>query len=113
MPNVSIDHGVMEKAPNVLVVPGSFAWSDLGSFTTAWELSPKDDAQNAVPEGSVVVQSKGCYVSAPRQKLVALVGVEDLVVVDTEDALLVMPRQRDQDVREVVEALKQRNDPRL
>ena len=61
----------------------------------------------------MLVDARGCYVSAPRGKLVALVGVEDLVVVDTADAILVMPRDRAQDVRAVVDALKARDDDRV
>lgn len=108
--SISIDHGIMEKAPDVLVVPGDFGWSDLGSYATAWELAPKDAAGNAARADAVLVDARGCYVSAPAGKVVALVGVEDLVVVDTEDALLVLPRDRAQDVRAVVDALKARGD---
>ena len=94
------------------VVPGSFGWSDLGSWTTAYELASKDEQGNATRAEAVMVDSTGCYVSAPSGKLVALVGVHDLVVVETEDALLVMPRERAQDVRAVVDELKARRDPR-
>ncbi|MCA9574591.1 MAG: mannose-1-phosphate guanylyltransferase [Polyangiales bacterium] len=110
--SVSFDHGIMENAERISVVSGSFGWSDLGSWTTAYELASKDGAGNAARPTDVLVDSIGCYVSAPSQKLVALVGVHDLVVVDTEDALLVMPRERAQDVRAVVDALKARDDPR-
>ncbi len=113
LPAVSIDHGVMEKAERVAVVPGAFGWSDLGSWTTAWELSERDSNDNALPEGAVAVDSRGCYARAPEGKLVALVGVRDLVVVDTEDALLIVPRERAQDVRAVVDALKASKDPRV
>lgn len=103
-PSISIDHGVMERAEDVRVIPGSFGWSDVGSWTTAWELAPHDAAGNAGE--ALFVDTRGTFVSAPPGKLVALVGVEDFVVVDTEDALLVMPRERAQDVRLVVEALR-------
>jgi len=113
LPSISIDHGIMEKAPDVLVVPSDFGWTDLGSYETAWELAPKDGAGNAAPPDAVLVDARGCYVRATRGKVVALVGVEDLVVVETEDALLVMPRARAQDVRAVVAALQARGDTRL
>lgn len=113
LPSVSIDHGVMEKAAVVHVVPGSFGWSDLGSWMSAWELSAKDEANNAVRGDAVLVDARGNIVDVPAGKMVALVGVADLVVVDTEDALLVMPRQRAQDVRAVVEALRARKDERF
>lgn len=110
LPSVSIDHGVMEKAERVSVVPGSFGWSDLGSWTTAWELAPKDDADNAVTGDTIAVDARGCYVRGPRGKKIAIVGVTDLVVVDTEDALLVVPRDRAQDVRRVVQALEEKGE---
>lgn len=113
LPSVSIDHGVMEKVDEVLVVPGSFGWNDLGSWTTSWEMAEHDAHGNALPEGAVVVDARGNFVSIAPGKLVALVGVHDLVVVDTEDALLILPRSRAQDVRAVVDALKARKDERF
>ena len=110
LPAVSLDHGVMEKAERVAVVPGDFGWSDVGSWTTAWELATKDAEHNAAtsPDDVVLVDAHGSYVRAPAGKVVALIGVRDLVVVDTEDALLVVPRDRAQDVRAVVDALRAR-----
>ncbi len=112
LPSVSIDHGVMEKADRVAVVPGDFGWSDVGSWTSAWELAPRDGSRNAVTDAeAVLVDATGCYVRGPRGKVIALVGVRDLVVVDTPDALLVVPRERAQDVREIVRALEARKLP--
>ena len=112
LPAVSIDHGIMEKVDSVSVVPGTFDWSDLGSWTSAWELSPHDDRDNVLPDGAIGIDARGNYAWAPDGKLVALVGVEDLVVVDSGDALLVVPRERAQDVREIVAALRERGDER-
>jgi mannose-1-phosphate guanylyltransferase len=107
LPDISIDHGVMEKAARVVVVPGDFGWSDVGSWTSAWELATRDEQQNALFGETVAVDTRGCYVRTTSSgKLVALLGLEDVVVVDTEDALLVMPRSRAQDVRAVVNSLK-------
>jgi mannose-1-phosphate guanylyltransferase len=108
LPSVSIDYGVMEKAAEVAVVPGDFGWSDVGNWTSAWELAPKDGLGNAVASDAVLVGSAGCYVRAPEGKVVALVGVRDLVIVDTEEALLVVPRERAQEVRAVVDELARR-----
>lgn len=112
LPAVSIDHGIMEKVSSVSVVPGSFEWSDLGSWTSAWELASRDEHANVLPDGSIAVRSSGNYVRAPEGKLVALVGVDNLVIVDSGDALLVIPRDRAQDVREIVQTLRERDDPR-
>ncbi len=110
LPSISIDYGVMEKVSrepgNVAVVPGDFGWSDVGSWESAWELGKKDAHGNAVPEGAVMVDAKNNLARVTGKKVVALVGVDDLVVVETEDAILVMPRNRAQDVRAVVDALK-------
>lgn len=117
LPSISIDHAVMEKAAWLAVVPGSFGWNDVGSWESAWELAAKDDAKNSAPEGAIVVDSRGVLVrdlsTAGSKKTIALVGVDDLVVVETDDALLVMPRSRAQDVRLVVEELKKRGSDRL
>jgi mannose-1-phosphate guanylyltransferase len=112
LPAVSIDHGIMEKVDSVSVVPGSFDWSDLGSWTSAWELSPHDARGNVLPEGGLGIDATGNYAWAPEGKLVALIGVQDLVVVDSGDALLVVPRERAQEVRDVVAALRERGDGR-
>jgi mannose-1-phosphate guanylyltransferase len=116
LPSVSIDVGVMEKAKKLAVVPGSFGWNDVGSWESAWELATKDDAGNALPLGGVAVDARGNLVrdltTAAGKRVYALVGVNDLVVVETDDAVLVIPRDRAQDVRKIVEALKARGDTR-
>jgi len=118
LPSISIDHGVMDHLEQFAVVPGDFGWSDVGSFQTAWELADKDMAANAAPQGTVLLDARRNLVmdlrkKAPERRVIALVGVEDLVVVETDDALLVVPRARSQDVKEVVAALKARGDGKL
>jgi len=110
-PKISIDYGVMEKEQGLMVVPGDFGWSDLGSWESAWELSPKDANGNVAPAGTILFDAERNLVhdlrkKSPSQKVIALVGVHDLCVVETDDALLILPRERSQDVREVVEQLK-------
>lgn len=117
LPSVSIDVGVMEKAKRLAVVPGSFGWNDLGSWESAWELAPKDAAENALPDGSVAVDAKRNLVrdltaDGGKKRVYALVGVNDVVVVETDDAVLVMSREKSQDVKAVVQELKKRSDPR-
>jgi mannose-1-phosphate guanylyltransferase len=106
LPSISIDHGIMEKAASVSVLPGDFGWSDVGSWTTVWELAARDTEGNAFFGDVVPVESRNCYVRAPEGKVVAVIGLDDVVVVDTDDALLVLPRERSQEVREIVEALR-------
>jgi mannose-1-phosphate guanylyltransferase len=104
---ISIDYGVMEKAEEVLVIPGSFGWSDLGSWDALWEVSEKDAQGNAVRGEFIGVDAADSLIHSPG-KLVALVGVRDLLVVETEDALLVCRRGRSQEVRTVVEEIEKR-----
>jgi mannose-1-phosphate guanylyltransferase len=116
LPSISVDHGVMEKAKRIAVVPGDFGWNDVGSWQVTWEMSEKDKDGNALPAGSVTVDAKNNLVrdltSAARTapKRWALIGVSDLVVVETDDAVLVVPRERAQDVRAVVDALAKRGE---
>jgi mannose-1-phosphate guanylyltransferase len=106
----SIDYGVMEKAENVVVVPGSFGWSDVGSWSALPEVIENDSAENVVVNVRefVSVDSGKCVVSGGG-KVVALVGVHDLVIVDTDDALLVCGTERAQDVKKIVEELQRRD----
>jgi mannose-1-phosphate guanylyltransferase len=119
LPSVSIDTGVMEKASRLAVVPGNFGWNDVGSWESAWELASKDDAGNALPARAVAVGARGNLVrdltseGTRAKKVFALVGVNDLVIVETDDAVLIIPRDRAQDVRSVVQALKTRGDGSL
>ncbi|XXF77253.1 mannose-1-phosphate guanylyltransferase [Myxococcaceae bacterium GXIMD 01537] len=107
LPSISIDYGVMEKASNIAVLPGDFGWSDVGSFAAIPEVRPADAHGNVVAGEAVVVDSKGCVVLADKRP-VAVVGLTDVVVVDAGDAILVVPKDKSQDVRKVVEALKAR-----
>jgi len=116
LPSISIDHGVMDHLAEFAVVPGDFGWSDVGSFQSAWELADKDERGNVAPEHAVLIDARRNLVmdlrtdTAPSGRVIALVGVEDLVVVETGDALLVVPRARAQDVKDIVAALKTRGE---
>ena len=105
--SVSIDYGVMEKAKNVLVVPGAFDWSDLGSWDALWEVSEKDENGNVVRGEFIAIDAADSLIQSAG-KLVALVGVKDLLVVETKDVLLVCRRGRSQDVRKIVETLEKK-----
>jgi mannose-1-phosphate guanylyltransferase len=104
---VSIDYGVMEKASDVLVIPGDFGWSDLGSWDALWEVSKKDESGNVVRGQFIGVDAADSLIHGTG-KLVALVGVKDLLVVETDDALLICRRGRSQDVRRIVEILEKK-----
>lgn len=109
-PSDSIDYAIMEKVSRLNVVPADIGWSDLGSFQAAWELAGRDEAENALPSGAVAIDARRNLVmdlrtNAPAERTVALVGVSDLCVIETDDALLVVPRDRCQEVKAVVAQL--------
>ncbi len=103
--DISVDYAVMEKAERVAVVPGRFDWSDIGSWQALGDLVPADAAGNRVQGAAVLVDTKDCFVRS-EDRLVATLGVENLLVVDTPDALLVADRSRAQDVKSIVQRLK-------
>jgi mannose-1-phosphate guanylyltransferase len=110
-PAQSIDYALMEKADGVVVADGDFGWSDVGAWSTLAEVWPRDASGNAVRGQTITLDSKDCLVWNPG-RLTALVGVRDLVIVDTGDALLVCDAALDQKVKDVVEALKRKKELR-
>ena len=106
-PNISIDYAVMEKTPHAAVVPVDCAWSDIGAWSALWSLASKDQNGTAALGDVVALDSKDCYIRSDGP-LVATVGIEDLVIVATQDAILVAPKDRDQDVKKLVDELKAR-----
>lgn len=106
-PDISIDYALMEKAENVAVVPCAIGWSDIGSWNALGELVAADSDGNRILGEAVMVGSRNNYVQTEHH-LVAAVGVDDLVIVDTQDAVLVAHKHRTQDVKQVVARLKQR-----
>jgi mannose-1-phosphate guanylyltransferase/mannose-6-phosphate isomerase len=107
-PAEAIDRAVMERTADAAVIPADFEWSDVGSWSALWDLAEKDAAGNAT-RGDVQMQDTSGSLVFGDRRLVATLGVEDLIIVDTDDALLVADRSRSQDVREVVEDLKRAN----
>lgn len=103
-PSISIDYAVMERADNTAVVASDFGWSDIGSWKAISELYESDDSGNSIRGKAVMVDSTGCFIQGDK-RLVAAVGVKDLVIVDTGDAVLVADRNQAQDVKEVVARL--------
>ncbi len=105
IPALSIDYALMEKARGVLVTKGDFGWSDVGAWSSLFDVWPCDAAGNAVRGEAVALDSGNCLVHTPG-KLTALIGVKDLIVIDTGDALLICRRDLDQKVKDIVEILK-------
>jgi mannose-1-phosphate guanylyltransferase/mannose-6-phosphate isomerase len=104
-PDISFDYAVMEKAEKRAVVRAGFDWNDIGSWAALAELTKADAAGNRVDGEAVLIDAARCFIQR-KDRVVAAVGVEDLLIVDTTDALLVAKRSRAQDVKKVVERLK-------
>lgn len=105
LPKISIDRGVIEKARQIVVFPGSFGWDDLGTWAALERICPTDTQGNVVRGQALTIDSSGCIVES-RHRLVAALGMQDLIVVDTEDVLLVCPKHRVQDIKRVTAALR-------
>ncbi len=102
----TIDYGVMEGAADVVVIPSEIGWSDIGSWSSLASLLPGDENENVVVGDHIGLGTSGSLIFGGR-RLIATIGLEDMVVVDTDDALLVCPKRHDQKVREIVDMLKQ------
>lgn len=109
IPSTSIDYALMEKAKGVLMNKGSFGWSDVGAWSSLFDIWEKDHNVNVLRGKNIVMDSRNCLLYSPH-KFTALVGVKDLIVVDTEDVLLVCHKNKDQKVKEVVEQIKKKGD---
>jgi len=107
IPSISIDYALMEKAEGVLMGKGNFGWSDVGAWSSLADIWPKDNEGNALKGESIILDSQNCLLYNPH-KLTALIGVKDIIVVDTEDALLITQKNMDQKVKNVVEKIKQK-----
>jgi mannose-1-phosphate guanylyltransferase len=105
--SISIDFGIMENADNVYVIPASFSWSDLGTWNSAWQNMEKDYFGNAVAGDHVtIIDAKNCIVRVPDNKLVLLQGLEEFIVVDTNDVLMICKKEKEQEIKDYVADLK-------
>jgi mannose-1-phosphate guanylyltransferase/mannose-6-phosphate isomerase len=106
MPSISIDYAVLEPSKNVVVVPVSMGWSDVGSWDAVHEISKKDEDNNVLSGHTIVINCKNTLIRS-ESRLVAAVGLENIIAVETADAILLCPRGESQRVREVVGSLKE------
>ena len=110
VPSDSIDYAVMEKTERAVVMPLALNWSDLGSWEALFQNSDRDAQDNAVTGDVLLEDTEGCYLNA-QHRLLAVLGVRDLVVVETKDAVLVLPRQRAQDIKKLFSRLQHARRP--
>ncbi|MBW2631616.1 MAG: mannose-1-phosphate guanylyltransferase [Deltaproteobacteria bacterium] len=105
--SVSIDYGVMENTRDVFMVEGNFGWNDIGSWDALWDVMDKDEMGNATRGDIITFDTSNSLIYSP-QKMVALIGVKDLIVVETEDSLLICKKGASQDVRKIVGRLEKK-----
>jgi mannose-1-phosphate guanylyltransferase/mannose-6-phosphate isomerase len=104
-PAESIDYAIMEKTDRAAVVPATFGWSDVGSWNALWKISAKDEHENVVEGDVLTADTSGCYVRS-EDLLIATLGVKDLVIVETGDAVLIANRDQSQEIKSIVDRLK-------
>lgn len=106
--SVSVDYGIMEKAENIYTLAGNFGWDDVGSWLAVERIQPVNECGNAVTGNVVSVNTRNCIIQGT-DKLIATVGLEDMIVVDTEDALLICRKENAGEIKKVLENLKNNN----
>lgn len=105
--NISIDYGIMEKAKNVFILPVDFGWSDIGTWGSLYELHDTDHAGNAITGNSVMLyNTSNCMIKVPDDKLVVLQGLDDYIIVESDNILLVCKKSEEQKIKQIVSDVK-------
>lgn len=108
IPSISIDYGIMERSNDVVVVPGDFGWNDVGSWDVLGAIYPTDENGNICRGETIEIDTKDCIVYS-EDKLISTVGVKDLIIVSTDDAVMVCKKDKAQDVKKIVDKLKEKD----
>ncbi|MCX6343850.1 MAG: mannose-1-phosphate guanylyltransferase [Armatimonadetes bacterium] len=106
-PSISIDYAILEHAHNIFVIPASIGWNDLGSWASLHDIMEKDEEGNAVKGKHVGVDTHNCLIHS-KDRLIATVGLENMIVVDTGDVVLILPANRSQEIKSLLDELKKR-----
>ena len=107
IPKISVDYGIMEKADNVVVIDGEFGWNDVGSWDTLGVMYNEDENGNISKGENIMLDTKNSVVFG-NKRLIATIGLDSIVVVETDDAILVCDKNKAQSVKDVVDILKER-----
>ncbi|SHJ39447.1 mannose-1-phosphate guanylyltransferase [Thermoclostridium caenicola] len=109
---ISIDYGILERSNDVYVIPGDFGWNDIGSWDALGAIFPPDENGNIIKADFIEIDTKNSIIYGQGKQLIATVGLKDMIVVNTDDALLICPKTRAQEVKDIVDKLKKngRND---
>jgi mannose-1-phosphate guanylyltransferase len=103
--SISIDYGIMEKSKKVYLIPGNFGWSDLGSWDAVYQISQQDDNKNVLIGDTYIQDVQSSYIFSPK-KFTAVIGMDNVIVINTHNALLICKREQSQEVKNIVEYLK-------
>ncbi|NIK93151.1 mannose-1-phosphate guanylyltransferase [Mangrovimonas sp. CR14] len=107
--NISVDYAIMEKSQNVYVIPATFDWNDLGTWGSLYDKLDKDEDQNAVVNAKTLsVDASGNMIRSPKNKIVVVDGLSDYIIVDKEEVLLIFPKEKEQDIKKVLQQVKQK-----
>jgi mannose-1-phosphate guanylyltransferase len=104
-PSISVDYAIMEHAKNIFVIPAAIGWNDVGSWASLFDIMPQDEDGNVIVGDHVHVDSHNCLIHT-KDRLIATIGLDNFIVVDTGDAILIMPKGRSQDVKLLLDELK-------
>lgn len=104
--NISIDYGVMEKSDNIYIIPGNFGWDDVGSWLAVSRVNETDSDENIIRGNVVSLDVKNCIIEGS-DKLIAAAGIEDLIVVDSGDALLIIPKEKAGDIKKLLAKMRE------
>ena len=108
--SISVDYGILEKANDIYVIPGDFGWDDVGSWNAVERFNPLDAHKNSIKGNVTTLSTQNCTIDSNTQKLIVTIGLQDLIIVDTEDALLICSKEKTPDIKEALKLLKSEND---
>jgi mannose-1-phosphate guanylyltransferase len=107
--NISIDYAILEQSDSIFVLPASFDWNDLGTWGSLYEKLEKDDDNNAIVNGRMLAEkARGNMIRMPKGKLAVIEGLEDYIIVDKKEVLLIFPKSKEQDIKEVLQKVKEK-----
>lgn len=108
LPAISVDYGIMEKVNNIYMIPGDFGWNDVGSWGALEHISDRDLDDNVILGNVLNIDTQACIIHSTGQKLIATLGIQDIIIVDTEDITLVCSKDKAQEIKELIKELKKK-----
>lgn len=107
--SISIDYGILEKSDSIYVIPGDFGWDDVGTWTSLERIHEPDEDGNILKGNILSIDTKKCIIQGPDNKLIAIMGLENVIVVDTHDVTLICSKDKAQNIKELIQEVKKRN----